>query len=82
MRKKFLITSIIFMLLAFVISIAAWAGEKEELDYQTAYWQEHIKALQLDFELSQVKLKEALLKKQEFEKKQKETVRDGKAKTN
>lgn len=50
----------------------SFAGEKEEIEYQIAYWQEHLKALQMDFELSQNKLREAVTKKQAFDKKMKD----------
>lgn len=60
------------MFLLFFIITASIAGEKEELDYQIAYWQEHIRALQIDYELSQYKLKEMISKKQALEKKIKE----------
>lgn len=67
MKKLVLVVMILGLLI-----LTAFAGEKEEIDYQIAYWQEHLKVLQMDFELSQNRLKEAIAKKQAFDKKLKE----------
>lgn len=61
---------VVFMLVT--VPVSSFAGEKEEIDLQVAYWQEHLKVLQLDFEVSQNKLREVIAKKQELDKKVKE----------
>lgn len=74
MQKVWLYSIVLCALL--ILPIISFAGEKEEIEYEVAYWQEHIKVLQMDFEISQSKLKQAIAKKQTFETKQKEESKD------
>lgn len=81
MQKVWLYSIVLCTLL--ILPIISFAGEKEEIDLGIAYWQEHIRALQFDFELSQGKLKEAVIKKQAFEKKiEEESKKTNNEKTN
>ena len=65
--KKLIVITIILMVV-FAISLA-YAGEKEDL--KVAFLQEHIKALQLDFQISQDELKKAIAEKEAADKKDK-----------
>ena len=64
--KKFLVIGLL------LIASTVFAGQKE--DMTVAYWQEHIRALQMDFELSNQALKQAQSEQQKAQAEEKKTA--------